>query len=91
MVENALDARGRVVYVRKDAFDVYVGRGRISKGTWGNPYRIGNAHPETGEPMGRADVLGLHEEWMLLGGGRGLLERHLRELDGLTLGCRPGR
>ncbi|MDQ3316863.1 MAG: DUF4326 domain-containing protein, partial [Actinomycetota bacterium] len=80
---------GRVVHVRKDPYDVYVGRGKNSEGTWGNPYRIGDAHlaKPAGEPIARGEAITLHEEWMLLGGGRGLLERHLRELDGLTLGC----
>lgn len=80
---------GRVVHVRKDAYDRYVGRGRVkgSEGTWGNPFRIGDAHPETGEPIVRGGAIALHEEWMLLGGGRRLLEKRLRELDGEVLGC----
>ncbi len=38
--------------------------------------------------MTRADVLAMHEEWMLLGGGRRLLEKRLRKLEGEVLGCR---
>lgn len=57
---------------------------RVDRGTpWGNPFGIGERHPETGRPMAREDVLALHEEWMLLGGGRRLLENRLRELDGI--------
>lgn len=82
-----MESTGRVVHVRKDPYDVYVGRGRGSKGTWGNPYRVGGAHPETGEPIARGEAISLHEEWMLLGGGRRLLGKPLRGLGGLTLGC----
>ena len=78
---------GRVVHANKDPFDVYVGRGRGSKGTWGNPFRIGEPHPETGEPIELGDAIALHEQWMLLGDGRRLLGKPLRELEGRVLGC----
>lgn len=74
---------GRVVHLRRDRFTVRVDRAT----TWGNRFQIGENHPATGLPMTREDVLMLHEEWMLLGGGRGLLEKRLRELDGEILGC----
>lgn len=74
---------GRVVHLKKDPFTVRVDRAS----DWGNPFRIGGGRPGTGYPMTRADVLAMHEEWMLLGGGRRLLEKRLRELEGEVLGC----
>lgn len=77
-------AMERVVHVKKDRYDTWVARG--SK--WGNPYRIGDAHPgeATGNPMSRRDVLELYREWILGGEGRHLL-RELGELEGRVLGC----
>ena len=40
----------------KDA--IYGGR----PGKWGNKYRIGAPHPETGKPMTRGDVIYLHRK-----------------------------
>lgn len=74
---------GRVVHLKKDPFTVRVDRAS----DWGNPFRIGGDRPGTGRAMTRADVLATHEEWMLLGGGRRLLEKRLRELEGEVLGC----
>jgi hypothetical protein len=76
------------VHVRKDAYTLYIGRGRGSKGTsWGNPYRIGDPHPETGKPMTREDAVRLHMEWMVRSPeGRRLLPR-IVELEGHVLGC----
>lgn len=73
----------RVVHVNKDPYDVYVGRG---KGPWGNPFRIGDPHPETGRPTTREGAISLHLEWLARGEGRPLLRR-LGELEGKTLGC----
>lgn len=75
---------GRVVHVRKDDFDVYIGRGRGSK--WCNPFRIGDPHPETGEPIRRGEAIPLFKEYAVRGAGRHLL-KDLGELDGQTLGC----
>jgi hypothetical protein len=73
-----------VVHVRKDAYDIYVGRGRGSR--WGNPFKIGDPHPETGEPITRGDAITLYKWWIVRGEGRRLLAR-LGELEGATLGC----
>ncbi len=78
-------AAARVVHVRRDPYDVYVGRGRGS--TWGNPFRIGDPHPATGKPLERGEAIALHEEWMLVGDGCRLLEKRLKELDDRVLGC----
>ena len=75
---------GRVVHVRKDPFDLYIGRGRNS--TWGNPFKIGDPHPESGEPIVRGEAIELYKEWIVRGDGRWLLG-HLGELEGATLGC----
>lgn len=77
----------RVVHVKKDPFDVYIGRAGRGRGSkWRNPYRIGDPHPETGEPMSRDDVLELYKEYILRGEGRPLL-RDLGELESKVLGC----
>jgi hypothetical protein len=75
-----------VVHVKKDTYTLYIGRRRGSEGTWGNPFRIGDPHPETGEPTTRSDAVRLHMEWMVRGEGRRLLKR-LGELEGEILGC----
>lgn len=80
---------GRVVHATKDPFEVYVGRGRGS--AWGNPFRIGDPHPETGEKIRRDDAISLFKEWIVrgvpgYGDGRHLLSR-LGELEGKTLAC----
>ncbi len=82
---------GRVVHTKKDPFEVYVGRGRGSKGTWGNPFRIGGPHPATGREIRRGEAVDLYKEWIVRGvpghgDGRHLLLR-LGELEGRTLGC----
>lgn len=71
-----------VVHVKKDRYTRWIARG--SK--WGNPFRIGDPHPQTGETMTRQDVLTLHKEWILRGEGRRLLGQ-LGELEGEILGC----
>lgn len=79
-----------VVHVKKDPFDVYIGRANrragLGRSAWANPFRIGGPHPDTGEPVTRAEALDLYKEWILRGPGRPLLRR-LGELDGKVLGC----
>lgn len=65
----------KVVHIRKDAYDAYIGRGSA----WGNPFKIG--------PDGdRADVLRKYKDYLLRGEGRRLLQR-IGELEDQTLGC----
>lgn len=65
----------KVVHIRRDRYDIYIGRGSI----WGNPFKIG--------PDGdRAEVLRKYKDYLLRGEGRHLLGR-LDELEGSTLGC----
>lgn len=79
-----------VAHVNKDPFDVYIGRVNRGAGlegsVWANLFRIGDAHPETGQPIHRAEAVELYKAWILRGGGRRLL-KHLGELEGKTLGC----
>lgn len=72
----------KVVDKRKDRYDVYIGRGS----RWGNPFRIGDPHPETGRPITRGAAIQLFKEYAVWGEGRHLL-RHLGELEGQVLGC----
>ena len=73
---------GRVVHVKRYRFTRWVARG--SK--WGNPFRIGDPHPETGRPIRRGDAIDLYKEWIVGGDGRWLL-RHLGALENEVLGC----
>lgn len=76
----------RVVHCKKDPYDVYVGRGRGEASKWGNSFRIGDPHPETGNPLGRGEAVELYKEWILRGAGRRLL-KDIGELEGKTLSC----
>lgn len=67
----------KVVHCKKEAFDVYIGRGHGS--VWGNPFKIG----DDGD---RDDVIEKYKNWLVYGEGRPLLRR-LGELEGQTLGC----
>lgn len=77
----------RVIHIKDAPADwrsnpdfVYIGRGS----QWGNPYRIGDSHPETGRPMNRDDVCDLFERHEL---SRWIGSVGLRELQGKTLIC----
>jgi len=63
----------RVVHCKKEAHDVYIGRG--SK--WGNPFVIG----KDGD---RDEVIKKYEEWFVT---QPHLIASLHELKGKTLGC----
>lgn len=71
-----------VVNLRKDKFDVYIGRG--SK--WGNPFRIGI-------DGNRREVIDKYEEWLLGvmsapdGSHAPSLDEARAELKGKVLGC----
>lgn len=76
-----------VVHIKKDSYDLYIGRaGNGTASKWGNPYRIGEPHPETGEPITRGDSLTLFKHCIVHGAGRHLL-RDVGELEDQTLGC----
>lgn len=63
----------RVVNVRKEKCDVYIGRGSI----WGNPYKIG-------KDGSREDVIAAYESYFR---GKPALLALLPSLDGKRLGC----
>ena len=65
----------KVVNLRKEKYDVYIGRGRGSK--WGNKFVIGR----DGE---REEVIRKYREWLL---GNKELMNCLYELKGKVLGC----
>jgi len=64
---------GRVVHCKRDAYDVYIGRG--SK--WGNPFKIGI-------DGNREEVIEKYRQWIL---GEPRLLDSLCELEGKVLGC----
>lgn len=81
----------RVVHVRKDPFDVYIGRenkrAALVASAWANPFRIGAPHPgNSGNPITREEAIALYKEWIVRCEGRHLLKK-LGELEGKTLGC----
>lgn len=69
----------KVVHIKRDDFDVYIGRGRGADNVWGNSFRIG-------EDGSREQVIEKYKEWIVHGEGRHLLRR-LGELEGKVLGC----
>lgn len=78
-----------VVHVGEDRLDIYAGRPslRFPAGPrWGNPFRIGEQHPNTGGRIDRSEAVRLLEEWILTGDEQRLL-RSLDELRGAILGC----
>ena len=50
---------------------------------WGNPYRIGAPHPDTGAPMTRSEAIDLYRQRVL----PALADRARRELRGHDLAC----
>lgn len=62
----------RVVHCKKEAYDVYIGRG--SK--WGNPFSVGT--------YGRKGAIAKYKQWLET---HPQLLRDLKELKGKTLGC----
>jgi hypothetical protein len=63
----------RVVNIRSEKYDVYIGRG----GKWGNPFIIG-------KDGSRDEVIGKYVEWVVK---QQALLAALPELEGKVLGC----
>ena len=68
----------KVVNLRHDKFDVYIGRGRHSH--WGNPFVIGKAGD-------RDAVVKKYRDWFHLPKNKKLRDAAFHELQGKTLGC----
>lgn len=56
---------------------VYVGRPT----KWGNPWKIGDTHPELGDPMPAADVVVLYRDWLFERGAQTEVRLALRGKD----------
>ena len=54
---------------------------------WGNPFRPGQPHPETGEPLTRAEMVRLYRAHVSPGGAGELAPEALDELRGHDLAC----
>lgn len=52
---------------------------------WGNPFRVGDAHPDHGWPMSREEAVALHREAAL--GERWPITHDFSELRGHDLAC----
>lgn len=62
---------------------VFVGRPT----RWGNPFRIGDVDPWTGEEMGRGDAVAAYRRWIMAPQQAGLRAAIRRELRGKSLVC----
>ena len=54
---------------------------------YGNPFRVGDPHPETGIPIERGEAVSLFERWLHQPAQHALIERARRELRGMDLAC----
>lgn len=72
----------KVVHVKKDKYDIYIGRG--SK--WGNLYSHKEGTLAKFVVSTREEAIEKYREWITKGDGKHLL-KHLGELRGKTLGC----
>ena len=61
----------------------YVGR----PSRYGNPFKVGDPHPEHGQPMTRADAVALFAEWIAQPEQADLRQRAGLELAGRNLAC----
>lgn len=76
----------KVVHIKKEKYDVYIGRGNGSK--WGNPFTH-IADKRTAAKFvvaSREEAIAAYHEWITNGDGKHLLE-DLHELKGKILGC----
>jgi hypothetical protein len=84
-----------VVNIRNDNYDVYCGRaGKGLDGPFGNPYRLGQPHPETGDPLIQGQAVELFERGMKFDTITAPYRKHfekiwhrLPELQNKVLGC----
>ena len=77
-----MQVRTRVVNLRNEAFDVYIGRAvprrGLKKSPFGNPFRVGKDRT-------RQETIEKYRRWLL--DQPELVERAQRELRGKRLGC----
>lgn len=74
----------RVVDIRKERYDLYIGRGKDREGLtsrWGNPFKM--TRDTAAE---RERVIAAYQDWLLQGEGQ-YLTKYLPELEAKTLGC----
>jgi hypothetical protein len=74
-----------IVHCQRDAYDIYIGRGRCPRfgrpGQWGNPFRV-NVDGD------RDEVIGRYREWLWAEVGAGRVDlAALASLHGKRLGC----
>jgi hypothetical protein len=76
-------SEGRVVHVRRERFDVYIGRAcyGFPGSKWGNPFRLPKGYDVTADPD---RILARYEEYVR---SRADLMAALPELRGKVLGC----
>ena len=67
----------RVVHCKREAFDVYIGRGPVALG-WGNPFKLTPGQT-------REDVIARYRQFLLA--DPAMVEKAKRELRGKVLGC----
>ncbi len=89
------EPKTRVVNLRREAYDVYIGRpGKGSLGPFGNPYRVGGWCSRCGHVHASAEAtLACYRAYLFDRAGRDrAFAEHLRALRGKRLGCfcKPG-
>lgn len=72
----------RVVHIKKEPYDIYIGRGSNSK--WGNPYSHKSGTLAQYKVDSRAEAIKKYEEYLL---SNEILMESLHELEGKVLGC----
>ncbi len=66
----------KVVHLKKEKYDIYIGRGKGSRGKWGNPFSV--------KKYGRKECLRQYEHHII---NNPKLLKDLHELKDKTLGC----
>ncbi len=75
------DAKRLVVHCKRDAYDVYIGRGSF----WGNPFSHMSKSAAEVKVDTREEAIACFEAWFLQ--QPEMVERAKRELKGKVLGC----
>lgn len=75
----------RVVHVKREAYDVYVGRQRAGDLGWGNPFSFKEGTSAEFVVASREEAVSKYREWLLA--QPALVEKAKQELRGKVLGC----
>lgn len=79
---NVVNGNCRVVNIRTEPYDVYIGR----PSKWGNPFSHKGGTLAKFKVKNRKEAVDAYEKWITSGDGKHLLN-DIHELSGMTLGC----